>query len=147
MLMARPCRATSNALRSCARVTKTATSISPTASTNCEITMAAMSRRWIEVFAMSSPQHVSLAAQRVDEFRVVVFELAAKPRNVNFDHVAEAFPVEVVKVLEQFGLGNHRTGAIREIFEHTIFHGGQDNALSLAPDRKSTRLNSSHLGI
>src|ERR1019366_4297113 len=136
MLMARPCRATSNALRSCARVTKTATSISPTASTNCEITMAAMSRRWIEVFAMSSPQHVSLAAQRVDEFGVVVFELAAQPRNVNFDHVAEALPVEVVKVLEQFGFGNDSTGTIREIFEHAILHRGEDDDLSLAPHRE-----------
>src|ERR1035438_6555148 len=120
MLMARPCRATTKALRSCALVTKTGTSISPTASTNCEMTMTTMSRRWIEVFAILGPQHVSLTAQSVDEFCVVVFELAPQPRDVNFDHVAEALPVEVVKVFEQFGLGNHRARTMREVFEHAI---------------------------
>src|SRR5271157_5017784 len=131
MLMARPCRATSNALRNWARVTKTATSIRPIASTNCEITMATMSRRWIEVLTFSSPQHISLTAKGVNEFCVVIFELAAQPGDVNLDHVAESFPVEVVQVLEQFGLGDHRAGTMRE-----IFHRGQRDHLALSSYRK-----------
>src|SRR5664279_4312343 len=136
MLMARPRRATSKAFRNCDRVTKTDTSIRPIASTNCEITMATIRRRWMEVFAMLSPQHVSLAAQGVDEFRVVVFQFAPQTRDVDFDHVAEAFPVEIIKVLEQFGLGDHRAGTMREIFEHAILHGGEGNKFSATPHRK-----------
>src|SRR5450755_1325107 len=136
MLMARPRRATSKAFRNWARMTKTDTSIRPIASTNCEITMATMSRRWMEVFAMSISQHVSLAAQGVDEFGVFVFQFAPQTRDVDFDHVTEAFPVEIVKVLEQFSLGDHRAGTMREIFEHAIFHGGEGNNFSVTAHRE-----------
>src|SRR5450755_4140780 len=136
MLMARPRRATSKAFRNWARVTKTDTSIRPIASTNCEITMATMRRRWMEVFAMSSPQYVSLGAQGVDEFGVFVFQFASQTRDVDFNHVAEAFPVEIVKVLEQFGLGDHRAGTMREILEYAILHGGESNKFSVTPHRE-----------
>src|ERR1017187_6135355 len=95
-----------------------------------------ISRRWMEVLGILSAQHVSLVTQGVNELRVVVFEFAPQPRDIYLDDVAEAFPVEVVKVLEQFGLGHHRAGTMREIFEYAILHGGESNDFSLSPHRE-----------
>src|SRR5271165_3634430 len=93
------------------------------ASNNCDRITTASSRRCMEIFGISGAQHVSLVAERVNELVVVVFELAAKAGYVNLDYVAEALPVEIVKMLEQLGLGDDGTGTMRQIFQDAIFHG------------------------
>src|ERR1035438_10430877 len=113
----------------------------------------------MEVCRMLSEKHVSLSAQSVNQFGVsAVLEFTAQAGDVNLDHIAEPFPVEVVQMFEQLGLGYHRTRPMRQIFQNAVFHRREADKFSLAAhreigridlqiDRKSTRLNSSHLGI
>src|SRR6516225_1333996 len=133
MLMARPCNATSKPRRSCPRVTKTATSISPIASTSCEMTMTAISRRWMEVLGISGPQHVPLATKRMDQLGLaVVFELSSQAGDVHLNNITKALPVEVIQVLEHFRLRHNCTRTVRQIFEYTVLHRRQRDQFALA---------------
>src|SRR5271169_575959 len=131
--MARPCNCASNASRSCRRVKYTATDRSPMASSNCEITTAAIKRRWMDVVRISAAKHVSLSAKSMNQLALTtVLEFTAQAGDVHLDDVAEAFPVEIIKMLEQLGLGNNGAGAVREIFEDAIFHGREGDGFALA---------------
>src|ERR1017187_2776346 len=65
----------------------------------------------MEVCRMLPTKHVSLPAQGVDQLSVsAVLEFTTQAGNVNFDHIAESFPVEVIEMLEQLGLGTTALG-------------------------------------
>src|SRR5208283_271983 len=107
--------------------------MSPMASSNCEITTAAIKRRWMDVVRISAAKHVPLSAQSMDKLALTaVLEFTAQARDVHLDDIAEAFPVEVVQVFEQLGLGNDCARAMREIFEDAIFHGREGDGFALA---------------
>ena len=63
-------------------------------------------------------------------------QLAPQSRNIDFNHVAETLPVEVVKVFEQLRLGYHRAGTVSKIFQHAILHRRQDDDLALTTHRE-----------
>jgi hypothetical protein len=49
---------------------------------------------------------------------------------MSFNHVGMALPGEVVQVLQQFLFGDDRTRVVNEIFEDSVFHGSEIDALS-----------------
>src|SRR5215469_7080185 len=137
MRMARPGNARSKPRLSWPRVTKTATLISPIASTSCEMTMAAISRRWMEILGILGPQHVPLPTKRMDQLGLaVVFELSSQAGDVHLNDVTEALPVEVIQVLEQFSLRHNCTRTVRQIFEHTVLHCRQRDQFASAAHAK-----------
>src|SRR5579884_384036 len=136
MLIARPCSSLSKAASNCRWVKYTATKNRPTASSSCETTTAAISRRAMECPGISGAQHISLSPQGEDQLGVTVFQLAAQSGDVNLNHVAEAFPVEVIEMLQQLGLRHHRSGAMRQVLQHTILHGGERHRRPAAAHRQ-----------
>src|ERR1019366_4561463 len=95
----------------------------------------------MEVCRILLAKHVSLAAQGVNQFGVpAVLEFTTQAGNVNFDHVTESFPVEIVKMLQQLSLRDDRARPVRQIFKNAVFHRGQGDEFSLAAHAEISRV-------
>src|ERR1039457_7673690 len=95
----------------------------------------------MEVCGISPAKHVSLPAQGVNQFAVpAVLEFTTQSGNVNFDHVTESFPVEIVKMLKQLSLRDDRAGAVRQIFKNTVFHRREADDFSFAAHAEISRV-------
>src|ERR1035441_191231 len=95
----------------------------------------------MDVCRMLPTKHVSLPAQSMDQFGVTaVLEFTTQAGNVNFDHVTEPLPVEVVQMFEQLGLGYDSARPVRQIFQNAIFHRREADKFSLATHAEISRV-------
>src|SRR5215831_20243166 len=76
-----------------------------------------------------------------------VTELAAQPADQNVDRSIEHVAVAAAGEIEELVTRQHAPWPVEEGLEQIEFGAGQHDVGALRVDRKSTRLNSSHLGI
>src|ERR1039457_3197447 len=90
---------------------------------------------------MLSAKHVSLSAQGVNQLAIAaVLKFTTQAGDVNLDDVAEPFPVEVIQMFEQVGLGHYRALPVRQIFQNAGFHRRDADEVSLAAHREISRV-------
>src|ERR1039458_211766 len=90
---------------------------------------------------MLSAKHVSLSAQGVNQLAIAaVLEFTTQAGDVNLDDITEPFPVEVIQMFKQLGLGYHRARPVRQIFQNAVFHRCEADKCSLAAHREIGRV-------
>src|SRR6202048_2073225 len=67
-----------------------------------------------------------MSPECVDQLRFrFSIDLPSEPRDIDFDHIAELFPVEVVEMFQQLALGVDNSWAMHQVSEPPVLHRGK----------------------
>src|SRR3977135_1463852 len=64
-----------------------------------------------------------MSPECVDQLRFrFSIDLPSEPRDIDFDDIAELFPVKVVEMFQELALGDDNSWAMHQVFEHPVLH-------------------------
>src|SRR5690242_3214495 len=134
MAMARPWSAVSKERIELRRMTKPAKRTRQAKRRSSAVTTAKTIRRLMENAApILFLQHISVAPEGMDDLRAASpLQLPPQTRDIDLDDVAEALPIEIIKMLKQLRLGHDRAVTMGEVFDDAVLHPGERNKLRVA---------------
>jgi len=72
-----------------------------------------------------------MTAKSMDQFHAAVsVDFGTQGGDIDLDYIGELLPVIIVKMLQEFGLGQGLVHMIGEIFQEPIFQGRKQNRMA-----------------